>query len=156
MFWFYLFIYHLHPRYFRPLISKLSGCCLLGSETEWGDLALFPSPYWLQPFFIFIFLKHIYAQNLCTSSCQGTSSALDWCSLAAPSVLALRKKGDDGENREIWSGEEIIFWFSTQALWSWKAVYIYVWVCFFKSIGKNKRKEDCGIHCLGAMLSLYF
>lgn len=156
MFWFYLFIFYPPtPASFSPSSLKAVRMLPPWSEAEWGDLALFPSPCWLQPSFIFIFFKHVYASNLCTSLCQGTSSALDWCSLAAPCVLALRKKGDDGENRGIWSGEEIIFRFSTQALWSWKAVYIYVRVCFFKSTGKNKR-EDCGIHCLGAMLSLYF
>lgn len=35
------------------------------------------------------------------------------------------------------SGEGAIFWFSTQALWSWKAVS----VCVFKSIAKTRRKE---------------
>lgn len=81
-----------------PPTSKLSGCCLLRSKAEWGDLAAFPSPRFLQPFLrAHMFMHQISA--LCVSPRQGTSSTLDWCTLAAPCVLALREKGDGRKNR---------------------------------------------------------
>lgn len=62
-----LVLLHSSPPTFSPC-SKLSGCCLLGYEAEWGDLAPFPSPCSLQPFL----RAHVYAPNLCTL-CFSTS-----------------------------------------------------------------------------------
>ena len=104
MFWFYLLISH-KPPYTPPTpTSELPGCCLLGSEAEWGGFGTTTPPF-------FFFLKNMFMHQISAISSprQGRCSVLDWCSRAAPPplrALAPRKKGDDGERKRALGNPE--------------------------------------------------
>lgn len=106
-------------------------------------------------FFLFLFFflisksTHVYAPNLCTLWFSTSRRELNpglMCTGSPP--LALREKGrrwggrgmtrENRKRESMRSEEEMIFWFSTQALWSWKAVYM----CVFLSPLVRTRGEE--------------
>lgn len=96
--------YHHHLKAVRMLPPSVWGW--MGG---FGSIPL--SPRSLQPFLrAYMFMHQISA--LCVSPRQGTSSTLDWCALPAPCVLALREKGDGGENRRKEKSRVKRKWFS--------------------------------------------
>lgn len=140
----------------QPSTSKLSGCCLLRSEAEWGDLAPFLSLF----FFFFLKSTHVYAPNLCTlcfstsrhklnPGLMRTGSPLCTCSEGEGGRQREQKKREREREHEEWRGNDFLIFYTGFVVLE-GCLYV-----FFKSIGENKRRGDCAIHCLRAMLSLY-
>lgn len=80
-----------------PSTSKLSGCCLLWSEAEWGDLAPFPSPRSLHQVFKSI---HVYAPNLCTLYFSTSRHEFNPGLMRTGSPLCTCSEGEGGRQRE--------------------------------------------------------
>lgn len=169
MFTHQLFISHLPPSslifIFSPSslpTSKLSGCCLLGSEAEWGDLALFP----LLASAISFLLKHMFMHQicaLCVSPRQGARLSPGLMRPGSPLCTCLEEEGGTAEETEEvgeraegnlkWRGDDFLIFYTGFVVLEGSS-----YVCesvFFESIGENKRWGYCGIHCLRVMLSLY-
>lgn len=114
----------------------------------------------LYVFFFFLKSTHVYAPNLCTlcfstsrhklnPGLMRTGSPLCTCSEGEGGRQREQKKREREREHEEWRGNDFLIFYTGFVVLE-GCLYV-----FFKSIGENKRRGDCAIHCLRAMLSLY-